>query len=345
MIEAPRKVIANNGLTLRTASLSTPVLLDFLRQAGADLCALIDDPQLRDARPDNWPADGSAPLGLVTRLWQAAATYQADIGLDLQRHYPEGFIHYEAVLVSHARTLADAIKIGAHYYHLVCAEESLVLKHQGGHTQLCYEQHWAEHPCIQLVEHTLAGAAQILCRLCPNHQPILGARFNYPAPAYLSSYQHAFGPRLEFDADVNCLLIDPALLTQVLPGDNPYMAHVCAEILEQRHHQWHSAHTLTGQIGDAIRQVLREGRRPSLAAVAEQLGQTEARLVRQLRQQHNSFRQVLDECRQETAATLLAAGHSAKEIAYRLGFSEPSAFHHARKRWLQAATDSGNNTR
>lgn len=57
-------------------------------------------------------------------------------------------------------------------------------------------------------------------------------------------------------------------------------------------------------------------------------------LHRHLEEEGTSFRQVLAEVRREIAARHLSERRLAiGEIAFLLGFSEPSAFHRAFKRW------------
>ena len=56
-------------------------------------------------------------------------------------------------------------------------------------------------------------------------------------------------------------------------------------------------------------------------------------LRRHLEQQGQTLRGVVDGVRRERADQLLDAGMSVKEIAFALGFSEPSAFRRAFKRW------------
>jgi AraC-like DNA-binding protein len=57
-------------------------------------------------------------------------------------------------------------------------------------------------------------------------------------------------------------------------------------------------------------------------------------LQRRLNAEGSSFRAELDRVRSELAVRLLNEGEAdAHELAFLLGFSEPSAFHRAFKRW------------
>jgi AraC-like DNA-binding protein len=78
----------------------------------------------------------------------------------------------------------------------------------------------------------------------------------------------------------------------------------------------------------------------TLETIARQLGVSARTLRRNLEQEGTTLRAVVDEVRRERADELLAAGRPVKEIAFGLGFSEPSAFSRAYKRWTGRAPKS-----
>jgi AraC-like DNA-binding protein len=73
---------------------------------------------------------------------------------------------------------------------------------------------------------------------------------------------------------------------------------------------------------------------PTIEVLARQLAISPRTLQRRLAAEGLSFQQVVDDVRREAAERLLSdASLSVGEIGYMLGFSEPSAFHRAFKRW------------
>jgi AraC-like DNA-binding protein len=56
-------------------------------------------------------------------------------------------------------------------------------------------------------------------------------------------------------------------------------------------------------------------------------------LQRRLQQEGTSFQELVDAERRERALALQHLGIPAKEVAFRLGFQDPSAFVRARRRW------------
>lgn len=88
---------------------------------------------------------------------------------------------------------------------------------------------------------------------------------------------------------------------------------------------------------DRVRRALLQGldgERATLPAVARQLGLSERSLQRRLRDEGTGFAPLLDAVRHELALRWVGEGRLALgEVAYLLGFSEPSAFHRAFRRW------------
>jgi AraC-like DNA-binding protein len=88
---------------------------------------------------------------------------------------------------------------------------------------------------------------------------------------------------------------------------------------------------------DSIRRVLTDelcDGEPTLERVAKRLHMSGRTLHRRLKEQGASFRLVVGEVRLELARRYLRERQATiGEIAFLLGFSEPSAFHRAFKRW------------
>lgn len=67
--------------------------------------------------------------------------------------------------------------------------------------------------------------------------------------------------------------------------------------------------------------------------IAKTLGYSRQTLYRRLKREGITFEQILDAVRRRIGVRCIKEGKSVKETAYRLGFSDPSAFSRAFKRW------------
>ena len=94
-----------------------------------------------------------------------------------------------------------------------------------------------------------------------------------------------------------------------------------------------SATGLRGLVENQLLSLLPSGR-AQMAAVAQQLGMSERSFKRHLAEEGTTFGEILERLRQQLASRYLADNRmSSHQIAWLLGYSEPSAFSHAYKRW------------
>jgi len=100
---------------------------------------------------------------------------------------------------------------------------------------------------------------------------------------------------------------------------------------------------------DRIRRLLRQhlaGELPSLEAVGESLSLTPQTLRRRLRDEGQGYQSLKDDLRRDVAIEYLArADLTLVAIAEKLGFSEPSTFHRAFKKWTGVAPGEYRRTR
>jgi AraC-like DNA-binding protein len=89
------------------------------------------------------------------------------------------------------------------------------------------------------------------------------------------------------------------------------------------------AEVLAGRLKGAV---------PPLSEIARAMAMSDRNLQRALRSDGTSFQTLLDEVRRDLAISHLAdPATSAGQVGFLLGFSEPSAFHRAFRRWTGKA--------
>jgi len=103
-----------------------------------------------------------------------------------------------------------------------------------------------------------------------------------------------------------------------------------AEVMLEAIHQTQSH---TRQVVQAIAHQLK-GELPTIQAIAHKLTISVRQLQRELKTEGTSFQKLLDKTRQELAVRHLKNPMTPiNDIAFLLGFSDPSAFNRAFKRW------------
>jgi AraC-like DNA-binding protein len=143
-------------------------------------------------------------------------------------------------------------------------------------------------------------------------------------------YSDVFRAPVTFNAGCDELELDAAqLLTPLASADR-----ITSEVLEAKVAQLAIIHD---PFVDRVHQAAREQVAPTPTAVARALGISSRTLRRRLDEQGQTFRGVIDRVRRERADDMLARGTPVKEVAFALGFSDPSAFSRAYKRWTGRA--------
>ena len=138
-------------------------------------------------------------------------------------------------------------------------------------------------------------------------------------------------PTRTFGQPASAIVIPRALLQEMLapPTDQ---REITAEAIET----WKAsapAGDLPGSIAQVVETLSWEGY-PDIHRTAELVGTSVRTLQRHLKAEGHTFAELLDSVRKELARSYLRdAALSVSEVAFLLGYSEPSSFHRAFKRW------------
>jgi AraC-like DNA-binding protein len=157
-------------------------------------------------------------------------------------------------------------------------------------------------------------------------------RFRHAAPVDRREHDALFRCSLEFGALHTEVLLDDAVLDVALPQANDVYASIFQQQVEQAIDRLPRGRAMAMEVRAVARAALAGGA-CTLAATARLLGVTARTLQRRLRAEGTSFVELLDTLRSELALLYLGQQRGIGEIAWMLGFSNPTAFHHAFKRW------------
>jgi AraC-like DNA-binding protein len=241
------------------------------------------------------------------------------LGLSVGMNAPESTFQILAHLVLAAPTLADAFDMLERYMPLLMDGLSISLTRSGGLAQFRFHFH--------------AGTSARSARYGAECMAATILRFEHEEPSYGQRYRSLFGCPMRFGQLENCAEFDVAALSVRQPHADLAMAQVLRTAAEQLL----STAGPRASLGGRLRAVLRRER--DLCAVdtdrlAREIGVSQRALRRRLSAEGLSVSQLLEEARCTIACEeLRRPGGSIKDVADRLGYSEPSAFHRAFKRW------------
>jgi AraC-like DNA-binding protein len=171
-----------------------------------------------------------------------------------------------------------------------------------------------------------------LCRL--NAGDVLNPKrvaLFHSAPADTGPYYTCFRCPVEFVAEHDCLTLDKKVVDEPLPSANHHLAQLNDQEIVRFLARLGRDRVCDRAQATIIEQLASGG--VSADKVAQALHVSIRTLHRQLQGEGTSFKGLLEETRRKLAATYLQDEDiSLTEIAFMLGFSEPSAFTRAYKR-------------
>jgi len=150
--------------------------------------------------------------------------------------------------------------------------------------------------------------------------------------AAVDEYERAFGCPVEFDSPQQALVFATDVLDTPSTHAEPELLKL-HERLASKQLEKLSRQDVVGDVKRVIAEVLELGQ-PTLEGVAARLDMNERVLRSRLTEAGTSFNQVLADYRCILAKRLLArTDESIADVVYLTGFSEPSTFYRAFKRW------------
>ncbi|UTW08546.1 AraC family transcriptional regulator [Pseudomonas benzenivorans] len=291
-----------------------------LRQAGIQ-AALLDEPRARIA-PEQF-------THLLQLLWTSLDDEYLGLGRLRSRR---GTFAMMCHAIIHSRTLDKALARGALFYGLFPEAPGIRLSREGDWVRLSVEDARLWDPDHFLVESLLVIWHRLASWLIGQRIRLEQTSFRYAEPSHASEYALLFPGHRCFCADSSSLLFHARYLAMPLLQDErtlkQFLQHSPADLLARPD----SGDSLSGQIRRLLGRDCRHW--PDLDGVARQLHMSPPTLRRHLREEGSSFQELKDQLRRDLAIFQLGRDElSIQVIAEQLGFSEPSAFHRAFKKW------------
>jgi AraC-like DNA-binding protein len=275
------------------------------------------------------------PFEQVMRLLQLLWQHLDDELMGFTRRpLPYGSFAMMCCAVLPCVTLRHALQRANRFYKLVQGgRPHMRLVGEGERASIVMDESDLDDPDHLVTVFMLIAWHRFCCWLIGQHIPLTEVRFSYGALAYSRDYDPIFAAPLHFRAGETALCFAASYLEMPLVQDESsldvFLHNSAHELLWRREHG--------NRLGGRIRRMLgrdKEGAALDLDTAAKRLKMSPQTLRRHLHQEGSSFLQIKDHWRRDLAISLLAETTLAvAEIARRTGFSEPSTFHRAFKKW------------
>ncbi len=315
---------------MTTSTALVRAVIEGAESEGQDVAALLahaglDSKLVRDV-------DARVPTDAYLRIFAEAEarSHAVSFGATVARALDAPTFGLLGFVVASCPTVREALLRFSRYARLLSDELSMELVAHRGETSVVYGLDGSlqvpavfEMAIVHLVSTARKGTRGAFA---PRR-----AMFRHRAsPRTMARLLHA---PVTFGANEDAIHCDDASLDLPLRGSNPALLRILDA---------HADHVISGlperddvaaSTRVAIRAVLPRGE-PSLGAVAARLGLGGRTLQRRLRERGLTLRTLVDDVRRECALLQLAdPAVSVAEVAFSLGFSDPSAFHSAFRRW------------
>lgn len=312
-------------------------LMAFAISKGADQQALVARSQIN---PDDLAdQDNRVPLSNYVALLDASIDLcdAPAIALQFGEAYTMPELSIVGLISQSAETVAEAFDQMNRYVRLILDagdqhSDWFEIIRDKDHTWMALTSdiynahpHLAESAFARSMARTAGGS-----EVTPFAQAI---HFTFPKPAYSSEFDRIFKIPVVYSSDKNAFLVEPSFMSSKLPQPNRYAFGVLSKHADDLLRKLEQSKTVKGQVESLLIPLLHKGD-VSMEQIAGTLGLSRQTLYRKLKADGVSYEKLLDELRHQMAIHYLNGKKvSLAEIAYLVGFSDPTAFSRAFKRW------------
>lgn len=295
--------------------------------------ALIDQDDLLDQ-------DARVPLVNYMALMKAATDLCNEPAFAL--HFGEAFSMSELSIVGlicqAAETVAEGLAQMNRYANLIvdfdetgAGDRFELIRNEHGSWMALNGDAYINFP--QLTESAFARCVRESARFFGGEAIAKAIHVTHKEPSYRDEYDRIFEMPVVFGSDKNALLIDEKILSAKLSPSNRYVFGILSEHAEALLKSLESSRTIKGRVESLLIPILHTGDL-RMQLISKKLGLSRQTLYRRLRAEGVSYEKLLDELRHRMALHYLRSKKvSVNEAAYLVGFSDPSAFSRAFKRW------------
>lgn len=309
-------------------------MLDILRAEGVDTAPLCAEADFDPATCED--ADARVPLATLHAMWEGVLRRipQREIPLVGAQRYVPGDYGLVGFVCMNSATLGEAFAQLARFLRLWTDDPGVVLR-ADGRLEVVYRTTFADRLGLRCsTEATLAEilhGARLLTQMALAPQEVC---FAHAAPPDIAPFEVFFGAPVRFAQRSTHMRFSAQQVAAPLPRADPQLGAFLRELAAAAlPGEGRAEEGLVDQVRREIGEALRTGL-PTLEQLAGRLATSERTLRRRLGEHGWSFRALLDATRMDLARSYVGErGMPLAEVAFLLGFSEPSAFHRAFKRW------------
>lgn len=328
-------------MAARTASaeVARTVPIDFLRAAvtmanrrGVDTAALLRSVGVAPELITQDRARVTVPQ--MTRTVQQLWKYSNDEIFGLGPHpVPRGTFRLICFGLLACPDLGSAVDRFAEYQLLTPGLPPMRATTERSRTRFTIDVSVLDDPEHLVTAFLLASAHRVMAWSIGRRIPLRQVEFPFPKPANAADLDLVFGAPLVFESDRAALVFDSSILSSPITQTEETLIawnrNAPADVLSRRDYGT--------SLSEQVRRILARGLTgdwPTSDEIAHYLALSPQTVRRKLGEEHTSVTKIREDILRDAAiASLVRGDETVEELSERLGFSEPSAFRRAFRRW------------
>lgn len=271
---------------------------------------------------------------LVQELWRLTGDEMVGLGVEPA---PRGTFRMICLAVISAPDLGTVLTRFSDFSRILPSMPTFTIEYGPTSTRITYAHDPEYDPAHFITDIMMSVALRFFGWMAGRRLPIESVELPYPLPEGAEDYDLVFGSLVTFDCPDAAITFNNEMLTLPVVQDEAsleqWLRDSPADLLMLRDYGT--------TVADQVRRILERGLRgewPTPDEAASQLSMSTQNMRRLLREEGTSVTKIKEDLLRDAAVTALVRGdETVAQLAERLGFSEPSAFHRAFRRWTGSA--------
>jgi AraC-like DNA-binding protein len=316
-----------------TSAVAIIALFDVIRAHGMPVAELETTTGISLCKMDN--PDARITLSQFLKLWQIAVDLTNDpaLGLHLRYTYGKDLMHFVVNLALNSSNMLEAMQHWIRYEKLISDTDRTELFEKEDRCIITYTNLSPEHENRWIPEHNISLALEYGRRITGYDLNPVEVRFRHVDPGYAEEYAKIFRCPVWFEQpDTSIVMRKKDLLRPPVTRD-PYLQAVLKKHADASMRMLKGKESFQARVNEHIMKYLPRGT-VDIESVSDAFDMDRSTLHRYLKKEGVTFRDLITGTRKKLAQNYLSQGLTATQITYLLGFSDPSTFQRAFKRWF-----------
>lgn len=316
--------------------------LSFRLLTGLEALGVQRADMLRAARLDERmlsDPDARIPSSRVWAVWRLAISRlpDQDLGLRLAENLRARELGLVGYVMSFSRTVRHALQRLTRYSHILSETLQYRLEESRSQTRLALERDPRFDELRHPIDLRLAAVVAVLRDIAGRSLTPLEARFPYARPARTSQLARCFRAPLVFGCREAMLLYRMEDLDRGVAAGDERLAGYLDRLARDTLRSLGRRGSLSDRVNRFVWSELADGT-PTLERAASTLGLSTRTLQRRLREEGTTYAALIETLRRDLAGSMLRdRGLAVYEVGFMLGYSDPTSFHRAFRRWTSCS--------